>query len=124
MSVYGMFSPEGQLSAQRVVRQVKREKNASESVASFTEELVVRRELADNFCFYNHKYDDVSGECCSVTQISRLSWPLFKCFSAQVRTIGRRRLCRSTLRTAGSTFTQKSSWRTARPTIRCGTPLR
>ncbi|XP_067309246.1 CPD photolyase [Pseudorasbora parva] len=51
----------GQLSAQRVVRQVKREKNASESVASFTEELVVRRELADNFCFYNHNYDDISG---------------------------------------------------------------
>ncbi|XP_048019119.1 CPD photolyase [Megalobrama amblycephala] len=51
----------GQLSAQRVVRQVKQEKNASESVASFTEELVVRRELADNFCFYNHNYDDISG---------------------------------------------------------------
>ncbi|XP_051556828.1 CPD photolyase [Myxocyprinus asiaticus] len=51
----------GQLSAQRVVRQVKREKNASESVASFTEELVVRRELADNFCFYNNNYDNISG---------------------------------------------------------------
>ncbi|XP_016392846.1 deoxyribodipyrimidine photo-lyase-like [Sinocyclocheilus rhinocerous] len=51
----------GQLSAQRVVKQVKREKNASESVLSFTEELVVRRELADNFCFYNHNYDNISG---------------------------------------------------------------
>ncbi|XP_073704846.1 CPD photolyase isoform X2 [Garra rufa] len=51
----------GQLSAQRVVKQVKREKNASESVLSFTEELVVRRELADNFCFYNHNYDSISG---------------------------------------------------------------
>uniref|UniRef100_A0A671KMA5 Deoxyribodipyrimidine photo-lyase n=1 Tax=Sinocyclocheilus anshuiensis TaxID=1608454 RepID=A0A671KMA5_9TELE len=51
----------GQLSVQRVVKQVKREKNASESVASFIEELVVRRELADNFCFYNHNYDNISG---------------------------------------------------------------
>lgn len=51
----------GQLSAQRVVKQVKREKNASESVASFVEELVVRRELADNFCFYNPNYDNISG---------------------------------------------------------------
>uniref|UniRef100_A0A8C1MSR2 Deoxyribodipyrimidine photo-lyase n=1 Tax=Cyprinus carpio TaxID=7962 RepID=A0A8C1MSR2_CYPCA len=32
-----------------------------QSVASFTEELVVRREPADNFCFYNHNYDNISG---------------------------------------------------------------
>uniref|UniRef100_A0A8C1UKN5 Deoxyribodipyrimidine photo-lyase n=1 Tax=Cyprinus carpio TaxID=7962 RepID=A0A8C1UKN5_CYPCA len=32
-----------------------------QSVASFTEELVVRREPADNFCFYNHNYDNTSG---------------------------------------------------------------
>ncbi|XP_056329368.1 CPD photolyase [Danio aesculapii] len=51
----------GQLSAQRVVMQVKRKKNASESVASFIEEIVVRRELADNFCFYNQNYDNISG---------------------------------------------------------------
>ncbi|TRY53952.1 hypothetical protein DNTS_029799 [Danionella cerebrum] len=50
-----------QLSAQRIVMQVKREKNASDSVASFTEELIVRRELADNFCFYNQNYDSISG---------------------------------------------------------------
>ncbi len=29
--------------------------------ASFLEELIVRRELADNFCFYNSNYDSVSG---------------------------------------------------------------
>ncbi len=56
-----MFSLEGQLSAQRVVKQVKGENNTSESVASFVEELVVRRELADNFCFYKHNYDNISG---------------------------------------------------------------
>ncbi|KAI7809299.1 CPD photolyase isoform X1 [Triplophysa rosa] len=51
----------GQLSSQRIVMQVKQEKSFSESVASFTEELVVRRELADNFCFYNPNYDNISG---------------------------------------------------------------
>lgn len=35
------------------------------AVASFIEELVVRRELTDNFCFYNQKYDSVEGQCLS-----------------------------------------------------------
>ncbi|XP_015226847.1 PREDICTED: deoxyribodipyrimidine photo-lyase-like isoform X2 [Cyprinodon variegatus] len=52
----------GQLSAQRVALQVRRcGKNAGESVAAFIEELVVRRELTDNFCYYNEKYDQVEG---------------------------------------------------------------
>ncbi|KAG5286003.1 hypothetical protein AALO_G00009900 [Alosa alosa] len=52
----------GHLSAQRVVRQVQKNgKKFSDSVASFTEELVVRRELADNFCFYNKNYDNIEG---------------------------------------------------------------
>lgn len=37
-------------------------KNAGESVAAFIEELVVRRELTDNFCYYNEKYDRVEGQ--------------------------------------------------------------
>ncbi|XP_068557702.1 CPD photolyase [Cebidichthys violaceus] len=52
----------GHLSAQRVAMQVQRSgKSAGLSVASFIEELVVRRELTDNFCFYNKKYDSVEG---------------------------------------------------------------
>ncbi|XP_061588872.1 CPD photolyase isoform X3 [Cololabis saira] len=51
----------GQLSAQRVALQVRRYGKASESVPPFIEELVVRRELTDNFCFYNEKYDSVEG---------------------------------------------------------------
>ncbi|TNN54355.1 Deoxyribodipyrimidine photo-lyase [Liparis tanakae] len=48
----------GHLSAQRVAMQVQHSgKSAGLSVASFIEELVVRRELTDNFCFYNKKYD-------------------------------------------------------------------
>ncbi|XP_030608569.1 CPD photolyase isoform X2 [Archocentrus centrarchus] len=52
----------GQLSAQRVALQVQRSgKNAGQSIPAFIEELVVRRELTDNFCFYNKKYDSVEG---------------------------------------------------------------
>uniref|UniRef100_A0A1A7YNE1 Deoxyribodipyrimidine photo-lyase n=3 Tax=Iconisemion striatum TaxID=60296 RepID=A0A1A7YNE1_9TELE len=52
----------GHLSAQRVALQVRRfGRNATQSVASFIEELVVRRELTDNFCFYNENYDSVKG---------------------------------------------------------------
>ncbi|XP_034558299.1 deoxyribodipyrimidine photo-lyase isoform X2 [Notolabrus celidotus] len=52
----------GHLSAQRVALQVQQSgKKAAMPVGSFIEELVVRRELTDNFCFYNKKYDCVEG---------------------------------------------------------------
>ncbi|XP_071773820.2 CPD photolyase [Centroberyx gerrardi] len=52
----------GHLSAQRVTLQVRHSgKNTGESASSFIEELVVRRELTDNFCFYNKKYDSIEG---------------------------------------------------------------
>uniref|UniRef100_A0A3Q4BSE5 Deoxyribodipyrimidine photo-lyase n=1 Tax=Mola mola TaxID=94237 RepID=A0A3Q4BSE5_MOLML len=52
----------GHVSAQQVALQVQRGgKKAGVSVSSFIEELVVRRELTDNFCFYNQKYDCVEG---------------------------------------------------------------
>uniref|UniRef100_A0A665TNT7 Deoxyribodipyrimidine photo-lyase n=1 Tax=Echeneis naucrates TaxID=173247 RepID=A0A665TNT7_ECHNA len=52
----------GHISAQRVALQVQcGGKSAGQSVSSFIEELVVRRELTDNFCFYNKKYDSVEG---------------------------------------------------------------
>jgi deoxyribodipyrimidine photo-lyase len=51
----------GQLSAQRVALEVVRSLNASSAAEAFLEELVVRRELADNFCFYNSDYDRVAG---------------------------------------------------------------
>jgi hypothetical protein len=31
------------------------------AVDAFLEELIVRRELADNFCFYQHYYDSLQG---------------------------------------------------------------
>lgn len=48
----------GQISAQRVALQVLLQKQDS---SSFIEELVVRRELSDNFCYYNYFYDSFSG---------------------------------------------------------------
>ena len=52
----------GQVSMQRAVLFVKAEgKSHSASVTSFVEEAVVRRELSDNFCFYNPNYDSILG---------------------------------------------------------------
>jgi deoxyribodipyrimidine photo-lyase len=33
----------------------------SEAAETFLEELIVRRELAENFCFYNENYDSIKG---------------------------------------------------------------
>jgi deoxyribodipyrimidine photo-lyase len=50
----------GQLSSQRVALEV-RESPAGEGMASFLEELIVRKELSDNFCLYNPGYDSYEG---------------------------------------------------------------
>lgn len=52
----------GQVSVQRAVLEVQKFKSMhSESVAAFCEEAIVRRELSDNFCYYNKHYDSVKG---------------------------------------------------------------
>jgi deoxyribodipyrimidine photo-lyase len=52
----------GNVAAQRVALQVKPLRNKHpESVDSFLEESIVRRELSDNFCFYNKNYDSFAG---------------------------------------------------------------
>lgn len=48
----------GQISAQRIALEVKKSSIPSDD---FLEELIVRRELADNFCYYNSDYDSFSG---------------------------------------------------------------
>lgn len=53
LSVYLHF---GQLSAQRVAIETKKQKHSIDQKA-FLEELIIRRELADNFCYYNKQYD-------------------------------------------------------------------
>jgi len=51
----------GQLSPGRVALSILRGQKATPATDSFLEQLIIRRELADNFCFYNSHYDDVSG---------------------------------------------------------------
>jgi deoxyribodipyrimidine photo-lyase len=51
----------GHIAAQHVALEVRKSKITGASQESFLEELVVRRELSDNFCFYNDKYDSVEG---------------------------------------------------------------
>lgn len=53
----------GQLAPQRAVLEVQAMSKGplKEDVAIFCEEAVVRRELADNFCFYNENYDNING---------------------------------------------------------------
>lgn len=58
MSPYFHF---GQISVQKVYLHVKSLKKHPASVDGFLEESVIRRELSDNFCFYNPYYDSIEG---------------------------------------------------------------
>lgn len=63
----------GQISSQRICLEVKRVKGFASTnalfpagerttgVHSFCEELVVRKELSDNYCFYNENYSNLRG---------------------------------------------------------------
>ena len=52
----------GQVSVQRAILSVSKQKAKwKESTEAFIEEAVIRRELADNFCFYNNNYDSLSS---------------------------------------------------------------
>ncbi len=51
----------GQISAQRIVLKVQGTNTSAKDRKAFLEELIVRRELSDNFCFYNKHYDDFQG---------------------------------------------------------------
>ena len=51
----------GQISAQRIALETQRFRGNKESEKSFLEELIIRRELSDNFCYYNPMYDSFDG---------------------------------------------------------------
>jgi len=55
----------GQISVSRCISEAKRysaeNAKAGGGVSAFIEEAVIRRELSDNFCFYNQKYDSLEG---------------------------------------------------------------
>jgi deoxyribodipyrimidine photo-lyase len=51
----------GQLAPQRVALEVRKSRAPRASKDAFLEELIVRRELSDNFCYYNQHYDRFEG---------------------------------------------------------------
>jgi deoxyribodipyrimidine photo-lyase len=51
----------GMISAQRVALEAQKFDQHQEDLDSFLEELIVRRELSDNYCFYEPKYDHFDG---------------------------------------------------------------
>jgi len=50
----------GQISVSRCITEVKKA-TQGEGTAAFIEEAVIRRELSDNFCYYNENYDSLEG---------------------------------------------------------------
>jgi deoxyribodipyrimidine photo-lyase len=58
MSPYFHF---GQIAPQRVALAVKNSGKNKESIDSYLEEMIIRRELSDNYCFYNENYDNFEG---------------------------------------------------------------
>jgi len=51
----------GQISAQRIALEVRKARLDPEAQKAFLEELIIRRELSDNYCYYNPDYDRPSG---------------------------------------------------------------
>jgi deoxyribodipyrimidine photo-lyase len=51
----------GQISGQRIALEVEHSPAGQKAKEAFLEELIVRRELSDNFCFYNLQYDSFAG---------------------------------------------------------------
>ncbi|MBN1211845.1 MAG: deoxyribodipyrimidine photolyase, partial [candidate division Zixibacteria bacterium] len=51
----------GQIAPQRVALEAQCYDKFIKSQESFLEEMIVRRELSDNFCFYNDRYDSYEG---------------------------------------------------------------
>ncbi|MFP4237043.1 MAG: deoxyribodipyrimidine photo-lyase [Desulfonatronovibrio sp.] len=52
----------GQISSQTIALRIKSTpKTSMEAIDSFLEELIVRKELSDNFCYYNDNYDNFNG---------------------------------------------------------------
>lgn len=51
----------GQISSQRVAMEILERVSSSENKTAFLEQLIIRRELAENFCYYNPYYDSYKG---------------------------------------------------------------
>ena len=61
LSNLSMYLHFGFICVQRVILDLFKQGLPEEIVETFVEEIVVRRQLAENFCFYNSKYDEFDG---------------------------------------------------------------
>ncbi len=51
----------GQISSLRIALEVQKNHGTDKNSGAFLEELIVRKELSDNFCHYNPDYDNING---------------------------------------------------------------
>src|SRR5690606_3349268 len=51
----------GHISSQRIALEINKKKWNKDSETAFLEELIIRKELSDNFCHYNSNYDSFDG---------------------------------------------------------------
>jgi deoxyribodipyrimidine photo-lyase len=51
----------GHISAQRMALEISQNVHRDENTDAFLEELIIRKELSDNFCYYNPHYDQAEG---------------------------------------------------------------
>ncbi|MCF7886736.1 MAG: deoxyribodipyrimidine photo-lyase [Candidatus Marinimicrobia bacterium] len=58
MSPYLHF---GQISAQRIALEIEKADVSKEAREAYLEQLIIRKELTDNYCFYNKDYDSPAG---------------------------------------------------------------
>lgn len=63
-NVQSLLSPYihfGQIAAQRIALEIENVKGYGKAKDAFLEEMIIRKELSDNFCFYNQNYDSYKG---------------------------------------------------------------
>ena len=51
----------GQISAQRIALEILKRVESDENSETYLEELIIRRELSDNYCLYNPQYDSLEN---------------------------------------------------------------
>ncbi len=51
----------GQISSRKVAQRILKSNADEINKGAFLEQLIIRKELADNFCFYNNDYDNIYG---------------------------------------------------------------
>lgn len=51
----------GHIASQRIALEISRSSQNPAGTETFLEEVIVRKELADNYCLYNHQYDSPAG---------------------------------------------------------------